>query len=81
MAKAQHAQRYRNLPVLLRELREGASMTQRDLGKIMGVSHVFVHKSETGERRVDVTEFIDWCLACQVEPESAFRILRQKRSV
>lgn len=27
-----------------------------------------VHKSETGERRVDVAEFVDWCVACGVDP-------------
>jgi transcriptional regulator with XRE-family HTH domain len=77
MAKAQHAQRYRSLPALLRKLREDASMTQRDLAKSMGTSHVFIHKSQTGERRVDIMEFIDWCVAWQIDPERAFRLLRQ----
>ncbi len=81
MAKAQHAPRYRYLPALLRELREGASFTQRDLAKKMAVTHVFIHKSEIGDRRVDVTEFMDWCLACGVNPEEAFRRLRKHRSV
>jgi transcriptional regulator with XRE-family HTH domain len=57
MPKAQHAQRYRYLPALLRQLRTDAEMTQRDLAKKLRVSHVFVHKSEIGERRVDVTEY------------------------
>jgi hypothetical protein len=42
-------------------------------------SLVFVHKSEVGERRVDVTEFIDWCVACRVDPDEAFRTLRKSR--
>lgn len=78
MAKAQHAQRYRRLPGLLREIREAASFTQRDLAKKLGMTHVAVHKSEVGDRRVDVTEFVDWCLACGREPEEALRQLRQK---
>ncbi len=81
MAKAQHAPRYRYLPKLLRELREAASLTQRDLGQKLTVTHVFIHKSEIGERRVDVAEFMDWCLACGVNPEEAFRRLRKHRSV
>lgn len=79
MAKAQHAPRYRHLPPFLRQTREAAGLTQRDLGARLGVSHVFVHKSEVGERRVDVTEFIDWCVACGADPDQAFRSLRERR--
>src|SRR5438270_833556 len=45
------------------------------------VTHVFVHKSEVSERRVDVTEFMDWCLACGCDPEEMFHQLRRHRSV
>ena len=81
MAKAQHAHRYRFLPKLLRELREGAGLTQRDLAKELQVTHIFVHKSEVGERRVDVAEFMDWSLKCGVDPVQAFKRLRQHRGV
>jgi transcriptional regulator with XRE-family HTH domain len=67
MAKAQHARRYKPLPPLLRSLREEAGLTQRQLAVKLKVSHVFVHKSEVGERRVDVTEFLDWCVACKAD--------------
>jgi transcriptional regulator with XRE-family HTH domain len=81
MAKAQHAARYRHLPPLLRRLRETAGMTQRQLAAKLRVTHVFVHKSEVGERRVDVAEFMDFCLACGVEPEQALGELRRLRGV
>jgi transcriptional regulator with XRE-family HTH domain len=81
MAKAQHAQRYRYLPALLRKLREEASLTQRDLAAKLRTNHVSIHKSEIGERRVDVAEFMDWCIACRVDPEDAFRMLRLHRGV
>jgi DNA-binding XRE family transcriptional regulator len=71
MAKAQHAHRYRRLPGLLREMREAASLTQRDLAKKLAMTHVAVHKSEVGDRRVDVTEFVDWCKACGIDPQQA----------
>jgi transcriptional regulator with XRE-family HTH domain len=77
MAKAQHAPRYRRLPPLLRRLREQAGLTQRDLARKLRTNHVFVHKSEVGERRVDVTEFLDWCLACGADPDETFRVLRR----
>jgi transcriptional regulator with XRE-family HTH domain len=81
MAKAQHASRYRLLPVLLREMREEAGLTQRALALRLRVTHIFVHKSEVAERRVDITEFMDWCKACGIDPEQAFRRLRRSRGV
>ena len=81
MAKAQHAQRYRHLPAMLRRLREEVDLTQRGLAAKLRVTHVWVHKSEIGERRVDITEFIDWCAACGVDPGEAFAELRRHRGV
>jgi transcriptional regulator with XRE-family HTH domain len=81
MAKAQHAHRYRPLPGLLRQLREGAGLTQRELAARLRTSHVFVHKSEVGERRVDLAEFVDWCLACGADPQEALRTFRKQRGV
>jgi transcriptional regulator with XRE-family HTH domain len=78
MAKAQHTPRYRLVPGLLRKLRTDAELTQRGLAEKLRVSHVFVHKSEIGERRVDIAEFADWCVACGVDPEEAFRMLRSQ---
>ena len=75
MAKAQHAPRYRKLPTMLRALRKAASLTQRELASKLTVTHVWVHKSEIGERRVDITEFLDWCVACGVDPTTAFKEL------
>ena len=81
MPKAQHAQRYRLLPDLLRQMRQEAGLTQRDLAGKLRVSHVSIHKSETGQRRVDVAEFMDWCLACDRNPEEAFHQLREARGL
>ena len=79
MAKAQHAHRYAQLPGLLRELREGAGLTQRQLAEKLSVTHVFVHKSEVGDRRVDVTEFMDWSVACGTDPVQAIKRLSRIR--
>lgn len=81
MSKSQHAQRYRYLPGLLRGLRKEAGLTQRALAKKLMVTHLFVHKSEVGERRVDVTEFMDWSIACGVDPIETFKRLRTRRGV
>jgi transcriptional regulator with XRE-family HTH domain len=38
--------------------REEANLTQREVSAKMGMSHSFLSKCETGDRRVDVIEFL-----------------------
>lgn len=59
----------------LKEIREKAGLTQRDLCKLLGREHSFVSKYELGERRVDVAEFYWICEACGVNPETEARKL------
>lgn len=79
MAKSLQAARYRLLPPMLREMREAAGLTQRELAKKLRLSHTMVHNSEVAERRVDVMEFADWCAACGVDAVSALRDLLKRR--
>lgn len=72
MAKAQHTPEYRPVPRRLRDLREGAGLTQRELGGLVRRPQSWVYNCETGSRRVDVTEFAAWCRACDVDPGRAF---------
>ena len=80
MQKSLQAQRYRPIPASLREMREQAGLTQRQLAAKLRMSHVMVHNSETAERRVDVMEFADWCRACGVDPAEKLKELLKKRS-
>jgi len=73
--KAQHRKRYALVPGLLRRLREEAGLTQRQIGAILGEPQAWVHNCETGNRRVDVAEFCDWCRACSIPPTNAIRRL------
>ncbi len=70
--KAQHAPGYSSLPGFLKELREEAGFTQRQLGAKLKKPQSYVFNCETGLRRVDVAEFVIWTRACGVEPRSAF---------
>ena len=79
MAKSQFALIYRNVPPLLRELREAASLTQRDLARRMNKSQSWVFKSESASRRLDIAEFLEWCLGCGADPLDAFKELRRRR--
>lgn len=76
-AKAQHALKYGLLPALLRDMRQEAGMTQRELGTRLNKPQSWVYNCEVANRRVDITEFILWSKACGVDPLLAFkRILK-----
>ena len=76
--KAQQQPNYRGLPSFLRKLREEAGLTQRQLGAKLKKPQSWVYNGETGNRRVDVTEFVAWSRACGLDPQKALaRLLTQ----
>jgi transcriptional regulator with XRE-family HTH domain len=70
--KSQHNMKYRVLPGFLREMREKAGLTQREMGKRLNKPQSWVYNCETANRRVDITEFIAWARACGINPQTAF---------
>ncbi len=76
--KSQHNLAYRVLPEFLRQMREKAGLTQREMGKRLKKPQSWVYNCETANRRVDITEFIAWARACEVKPQTAFaRLLKE----
>ena len=66
--KSIHKTRYQILLALLLEARTAAGMTQKELAAKLGRQQSFVSKTENGERRLDVIEFMD---VCRVEGATA----------
>ena len=64
---------------MLRQFREEAGLTQRAMAAKLQAAHVWVHKSEIGERRVEITEFLDRCFAYGVNSGEALVELRLRR--
>jgi len=69
--KAQHHVLYKAVPGFLRQLREDAGLTQRQIGTKLKRPQSWVYNCESGNRRVDVAEFCEWCKACGVLPAKA----------
>lgn len=59
MAKGTHDARYRRLIGALVEARRNTGLTQVQLATMLGKRQQFVSKYESGERRLDVVEFVD----------------------
>jgi transcriptional regulator with XRE-family HTH domain len=50
------------------DLRKRAGLTQRQLADALGREHSYVARIETGQRRVDLVEWVTLCRACGAEP-------------
>ena len=70
---------YKNVPVFLREIREKAGLTQRQLADRINQSQWWVARSETGSRRLDVAEFVEYCIGCKTNPADALTELTRRR--
>jgi transcriptional regulator with XRE-family HTH domain len=66
--KAQQQPHYRRLPGFLRQLREDAGLTQRELGTKLEKPQSWIYNCETANRRVDLMEFVLWARACDKDP-------------
>jgi transcriptional regulator with XRE-family HTH domain len=62
---------YRKVPPFLRAMREGQELTQRELANRIGKTQWWVARIETGSRRVDIAEFIEWCDGCGIRVTTA----------
>jgi len=71
--KSQHKPQYRKLRTFLRHMRSHAGLTQIELAKRLRVPQSYIYKSESGIRRVDLTEFVAWSKACDRNPVHALR--------
>jgi len=51
------------------DLRTRAKLNQRQLADAVGREQSFIGRIETGQRRVDLVEWVTICLACGADPE------------
>ena len=77
MGKTLGSKRHQALIDLLIEKREAAGLTQSDLATRLGEYQSFVARLESGQRRVDVVEFLDLAEALGFDPAKAIAVLKK----
>ncbi len=75
MAKTLGSEKHRALIALLIQKREAAGLTQTGLADALGEYQSFVARLESGQRRVDVIEFLELAHILSFDPISALREL------
>ncbi|MGZ9719103.1 helix-turn-helix domain-containing protein [Rhizobium miluonense] len=71
MAKTLGTERHKALIALLTEKREAAGLTQLELARKLGEYQSFVARLESGQRRVDVIEFLELSEILDFDPYKA----------
>jgi len=51
------------------QLRKNAGLTQRQLAEALGREKTLIGRTETGQRRIDLIEWVGICRACKADPE------------
>ncbi|PNK61524.1 helix-turn-helix domain-containing protein [Psychrobacter sp. FDAARGOS_221] len=73
LRKSIHSSEHEFLRRLLKERREQLGLSQRALGKRMDVIYSFIGKVETGDRRLDVIEFVEYCKALNLDASDVIK--------
>ncbi|QDP18690.1 helix-turn-helix domain-containing protein [Sphingomonas xanthus] len=76
-----HDDRYVRAIEALRIARHNARITQVELATALGKRQQFVSKYESGERRLDIIEFLDVAKALELDIESTLRDMIEPRRV
>jgi transcriptional regulator with XRE-family HTH domain len=75
MEKSTHSKEYGVLCAKMREIREAAGLSQRELAARLDLPHSWIAKVECGERRLDIVEFYWLVSACEQQPGETFNKL------
>lgn len=73
-----HSSEHLWLRTLLTERRKALGYSQRDLAEKMGVIYSFIGKVETGDRRLDIFEFIEYCQCLELNPTDILQEIQQQ---
>jgi transcriptional regulator with XRE-family HTH domain len=63
---------------LLKQIRTDAKVSQERLGRLLGRDQTFVSRYESGERRLDILELRDVCMALDLSLEAFCRQLNKR---
>jgi len=69
---------YNKLLELLYHLRLSSGLRQQDIAERLGVPQSFISKLESGERRIDILEFVIYCECLGANPTDIFQQLVSK---
>jgi transcriptional regulator with XRE-family HTH domain len=77
MTKAKSSPLYARLREILAEKRQAVGLSQTELAARLGKPQSYVSKVESGERGLDVVEFVKWVRAIDADPARILKLVLQ----
>jgi len=78
--KALYSATHRSLINWLKTNRLARNVTMRTVARRLGVSHTWIAKTESGERRLEVNEYVDLCFALGLDPHQGLNLVIADKS-
>lgn len=75
MKNTLNSTRHRALIALLVQRRQDANLTQTELAEKLGEYQSFVARMESGQRRIDVVEFLEFAEVLGFDPAKAIALI------
>ena len=79
MIKSVYDPKYQSLLDYLKSARTGQGLTVRDLAILIDEPFQFISKIETGQRRLTVHEYVQYCEALKIDPIEGIKLLSKKK--
>ena len=73
LSKSLYTPEWEALCAILRQLRESKGLTQVELSKLLNQPQSFVSKVESGERKLDLRQFVYYVRALDADPLAVIR--------
>lgn len=78
MIKSINIEKYQKLLAWLKEERLNRGLSVRDLALIIDEPFQFVSKIETGQRKLNIYEYVQYCESLDLDPNKGLAILSKK---
>lgn len=78
MDKSIYSRKYQVVLALLKDARISAGITQIQLAELLDETQTFISKCERNERRLDIIELREFCVAMDIDFRSFIDTLEQK---
>ncbi len=75
MKPSPYTPQYDRLRAWMKAKREESQLSLRDVAKIMGRHHSVLGKMEQDRRKIEISEFIEYCQALEVDPHEGLEVM------
>jgi transcriptional regulator with XRE-family HTH domain len=71
-----HSDNHKNVREFLIKTRKELGLSQQALADRLNVIYSLIGKIETGDRRLDIVELVEYCKALEIEPCNVLKLIK-----